>query len=947
MATPKYQLAIYDYYGIPWYVNFYKGEWFGDPIRLKGTGAPINIEYLNDSDDVFAPIKPSQIKLGIVIESSHILRDICAKEIMETYVELTQNEDSSAAEPFWKGYVDIPSYEEPYDVFPHEIAVTCVDGLTLLKDIKYNEDETYTNRRGESLIILDILGELGFTEFKEFINIYEEEMNTDTDDSPSDQQAHHVDVFKDMTCEEVLRQIIGKYNACIRQVDGVFCIYRPVDLIEDIVYGRHFTSSTTKELVSIDPKQFIHRSSTHPTSILRQIPGGIITNQEPAKKIISNFDTGDRESWINNWELKGETWDDDTETFEHWTPSEESAVAFAPLEEYLGLGKDGVYFTGVDTVIPNENYIQQTFAPQAILASDSMVFEFEYAIYNKSSATVNNAAVTIQLNQGTYYASGTFDVDSGYDPTLVTWGEPALPTAYIVVYKDVTEGITGWATARFEIINLPSNGALTIKLCGPTQVNIEYAIKEVRLYARSITRIKKRISSIHRERQSTLSTRYNDAIARAGWRIFSVEKERTEIVYEKENAIKGVELEYNYTLGDIIDEDIKNILEQYIGAIAVSRYNTLALAAAYFVTKHAGDYSDGGVVVTSSGANIIFTAAVAGIDFTGTTSITNNSGDLSGTVVNTQANVALAEQWYSDVYYNVNDICSNDGSNYICLQYHINVEPGTEPGYWSTGTSQPRKRIDTVTLTGTNGLVGSAYITCDGETQQVEMGVLAPSVFWWKAKEGSSDIYDSSGDFRLLLEMMADEIAHQYSRPKQLIDMPIQEMEEDITKLNVIGSFQDTEDIIETGSNLMTDPDGTSTSYSTFVINGVAIYSAICTSASTALSNTFSVTIGETIIVKTYLTLNSGQAPSIAIGANILTIVSNVEPLQDGINEIRLTITESRSDTKLIILNSTAANWSMSDIEIYHTSVRKFVMNRGTFDVRKRQWRLDLIEIIE
>jgi len=177
--------------------------------------------------------------------------------------------------------------------------------------------------------------------------------------------------------------------------------------------------------------------------------------------------------------------------------------------------------------------------------------------------------------------------------------------------------------------------------------------------------------------------------------------------------------------------------------------------------------------------------------------------------------------------------------------------------------------------------------------------------------------------------------------------MPIQEMEEDITKLNVIGSFQDTEDIIETGSNLMTDPDGTSTSYSTFVINGVAIYSAICTSASTALSNTFSVTIGETIIVKTYLTLNSGQAPSIAIGANILTIVSNVEPLQDGINEIRLTITESRSDTKLIILNSTAANWSMSDIEIYHTSVRKFVMNRGTFDVRKRQWRLDLIEIIE
>lgn len=96
--------------------------------------------------------------------------------------------------------------------------------------------------------------------------------------------------------------------------------------------------------------------------------------------------------------------------------------------------------------------------------------------------------------------------------------------------------------------------------------------------------------------------------------------------------------------------------------------NTLTQAAAQFVTDNAAAYLVGGIVVTSSGVDIIFTAAVAGVDFAGDTTITNVLGDLAGTVAHTTANA-----------------------------------PGV-------------KRVDTITLTGT---YGSASILCDAVTKVV------------------------------------------------------------------------------------------------------------------------------------------------------------------------------------------------------------------------------------
>ena len=71
-------------------------------------------------------------------------------------------------------------------------------------------------------------------------------------------------------------------------------------------------------------------------------------------------------------------------------------------------------------------------------------------------------------------------------------------------------------------------------------------------------------------------------------------------------------------------------------------WNTsLTQTAADFVTDHANAYAAYGITVTSSGADIIFTAATAGWDFKSPYFL-NQSGNLGGTTVNTTANLQSA-----------------------------------------------------------------------------------------------------------------------------------------------------------------------------------------------------------------------------------------------------------------------------------------------------------------
>lgn len=89
------------------------------------------------------------------------------------------------------------------------------------------------------------------------------------------------------------------------------------------------------------------------------------------------------------------------------------------------------------------------------------------------------------------------------------------------------------------------------------------------------------------------------------------------------------------------------------GVVNVLAFNSsLTQTATDFVTAFAADYLAVGVVVTSSGVDLIFTANVAGTPFTSPW-VANLTGDLVGTTVHTTPNVPAVEGKRTLEYYSV------------------------------------------------------------------------------------------------------------------------------------------------------------------------------------------------------------------------------------------------------------------------------------------------------
>jgi hypothetical protein len=116
--------------------------------------------------------------------------------------------------------------------------------------------------------------------------------------------------------------------------------------------------------------------------------------------------------------------------------------------------------------------------------------------------------------------------------------------------------------------------------------------------------------------------------------------------------------------------------------------------------------------------------------------------------------------------------------------------------------------------------------------------------------------------------------------------------------------------------NLITDPDSGGTDYETHD-DALNAFSSLINNAGSAYakSNTFAVTNGNVIKVITFLTVNTGQAPSVAIfevGGGAAAI-SNVVALTAGLNIVTLTVTDTH-DGCLNISNTGASNLKTSPI---------------------------------
>lgn len=843
-----YELGIYNRWNSPWRVKFFVEGHSSGITTLRGGDRPIKFEFQNEKDDYSDPYRPSRVIITLAVTENFLFTDLFTQDQMSCYVEIYQDGESDS-DLYWRGWVDPSQYKEPYDVPPYYLEIVCIDGLTLLRSIKYAEEEDssgnltyYTGRKLESDIIYDILQKIGYTEFKEFINLYDIAMTISASDSPADQTLIDVSLFKDLYCDDVLKKILNKHLACIRQKAGVFCIYRPKDLVKATVYGRHFTNGSTKTAVVHYPTQYISRTATHP-SAFRQIPGGMRMQQTVGRPRVHQ-DFGNKESWISNYKLHAETYNPTTHVWQGW--DETGGDYVVPVGDYVGGEVEGA-------ILITNSGAHSFFAEFGDLgfytAFDLGVLEFEYGFYSEHAVDYGPLiAPLLKITSGTGGITLTL---TAIDETTAHWtyGGSALG-----ILTTIEPGWSGWKTFRIQFTGFGWGNEFKAQLLYNLYSDYYTAIKNVRFYATSFSIRKKQL-------QRTLRQRVIVRGRNEGFSIILRDKYYT-VKYKEaaENSVEatyipvtgftsGEELDFDFVLGDVIKESspaedsdvgITNIIEQFAGALAVYRPETLIAAAIRFAAEN-GDVWLTAVVLTveedSSGVTfLIFTAAVAGVNFSAATAITNISGDLSGSVATLQANVVAvndkkrvtligtdgsvnihvngtpyalsfttslpntAEQFfidYEDALFAGGFIVTHPvGTAYIDVEATssllnitvVNVS-GTLDGSVSTLQTYTAAvaRIDVIEL---SGLSGSATIACNGDSAVMDISVSVTPTTAWIEGDGSS------GEAKQLLHIMGDELAEQYSRVKDFLDVPILENEDAPSSLDIMGSFRDDYDKI-------------------------------------------------------------------------------------------------------------------------------------------------------
>lgn len=569
----KYIVEFADYLNLNWKIEFQTNPWAGAVTTLKATGDPLHIEFLSDSDEFNDPIRPSKAIINV-----HSLTDFALLDFYSDQDFRIKCNIYCGANIYWTGFVVTGEHQEPYDMVPYPVKITCIDGLNYLKNYLYNDGATppayYNGRVLESQIILDILAKIQIVDFIEYINIYETAMDSTVDDSPMDQLKIDVDIFRDMYCYEVLIELLKKYNAVIRQVEGYIVIYRPTELAQATVYGRIFTAATTKTSTNFAPAQQISRTAG--VTNLKDIPGSALMIRPPVKNITINQDYGYKESWLDNWKFPADTFTAGTTPIENWTVVG-IKTSYAALGRFLPAEKNGVTLTINSAIVAapdTGSYLYQIFGTYSLVSTDLFAIEFGYLLYNTTGSLVAGAVINIEIKN-----NGGIKFLYEVDGDTCAWSNTQ---AYITITVDSPVGSTGWIGYSRRIVGIPSSSTYQISLFA-VQEDICLAIKDIKFYTSSseIVSMPTYGSIIPKKKKSWLTinggTKWGSAPAPISTEIIGsvgspmLIKDVAMVVlrqYLITNAVNGKELELNYLLGDVADANIDNVIEQFAGSLA-------------------------------------------------------------------------------------------------------------------------------------------------------------------------------------------------------------------------------------------------------------------------------------------------------------------------------------------------------------------------------------------
>jgi hypothetical protein len=210
-------------------------DYAGAITEIQAQENPIQINYQNTSSNKLEPIIGSECTLNLIATEDFQLEDLYTENEREFLVEVYRNGGL-----IWQGFIIPDGCQESFTFPPYVISVNAVDGIGLLKNLSYvqNDGNFYLGKQTFIEVIQACLVRLEAPPLflNTCVNIYEDSMTQGDTYDPLDQcyvnseRYLKDDQFTPMNCEEVLRSILEEWTAVMIQSSGEWYIYRPTEL---------------------------------------------------------------------------------------------------------------------------------------------------------------------------------------------------------------------------------------------------------------------------------------------------------------------------------------------------------------------------------------------------------------------------------------------------------------------------------------------------------------------------------------------------------------------------------------------------------------------------------------------------------------------------------------------------------------------------------------------
>ena len=106
------------------------------PIEIQAQQNPIQINYQNTSSNKLEAIIGSEATLNLIATEDFELEDLYTENEREFLVEILRN-----GSLIWSGFIIPDGCQESFTFAPYAISVNAVDGLGLLKNLSYVQND--------------------------------------------------------------------------------------------------------------------------------------------------------------------------------------------------------------------------------------------------------------------------------------------------------------------------------------------------------------------------------------------------------------------------------------------------------------------------------------------------------------------------------------------------------------------------------------------------------------------------------------------------------------------------------------------------------------------------------------------------------------------------------------------------------------------------------------